>query len=75
MDNLVIKTPGVCGGAARIVHTRIRVWTIISYLNLDASPEEIYRNFPVLPPNAIDAALWYYKNNKIEIDQEIQENE
>jgi type III restriction enzyme len=71
------QTPGVCGGNARIRNTRIPVWTIISFLKLGASEDEIRRNYPILSPEDIKAASSYYEQHQDEIDQVIlaQDNE
>lgn len=65
------QTPGVCGGNARIRNTRIPVWTIISFLKLGASEDEIRRNYPILDPEDIKAASSYYEQHQDEIDQVI----
>lgn len=69
------KTPGICGGAARIRDTRIPVWTIIAYQQQGATDSELLRNHPGLTPHDIQAALNYYERNREEIDQWLAENE
>lgn len=65
------KTPGVCGGNARIRNTRIPVWTIISFYKLGASDEEILRNYPGLNPADLRLASSYYEQHQTEIDRVI----
>jgi uncharacterized protein (DUF433 family) len=42
------KTPGICGGHARIRNTRIPVWTLVSFRQQGADNTELLRNFPSL---------------------------
>ncbi|AFZ08639.1 protein of unknown function DUF433 [Oscillatoria nigro-viridis PCC 7112] len=65
------KTPGVCGGNARIRNTRIPVWTIISFYKLGASDDEILRNYPGLTPEDLKVVLSYYEQHQYEIDRVI----
>ena len=44
----VEKAPGVVGGDACIVRTRIPVWTLVNYRLLGASDAQILENFPSL---------------------------
>ena len=66
--NNIQKTPGVCGGNARIRNTRIPVWTIISFYHQGASDEEILRNYPGLNSEDLKLAVAYYEQNQEEID-------
>ncbi|WP_228016410.1 DUF433 domain-containing protein [Leptolyngbya ectocarpi] len=63
------KTPGVCGGHARIRNTRIPIWTLVSFHQQGADTEELLRNYPSLIPADLDAAWAYYQDNQYEIDQ------
>jgi uncharacterized protein (DUF433 family) len=65
------KTPGVCGGYARIRNTRIPVWTIISLQHQGADDTEILRNFPSLTLFDLAATKAYYASHTEEIDQTI----
>ena len=69
------KTPGVCGGDARIANTRIPVWSLVNYRRLGASDLQILQDFPQL--NAEDLVnVWAYADNHPEeIDAAIQRNE
>ena len=68
---LIQKTPGICGGNARIRDTRIPVWTLVSFQKQNASDEELLRNYPALTKEDLIAAWSYYKENTQEIDQVI----
>lgn len=62
------KTPGVCGGNARIRNTRIPVWTLVSFRQMEMSDEPLLEYYPDLTPSDLDAAWRYYEGNKAEID-------
>jgi uncharacterized protein (DUF433 family) len=69
------KTPGICGGDARIANTRIPIWVIVQARQLGNTEADILANYPSL--NATDLAnAWTYATaNPVEIAQAIQENE
>jgi uncharacterized protein (DUF433 family) len=70
------KKPGVCGGKACVVGTRIRVQDIYIWHELRGqSPDEIVTNFPQLTLADIRAALTYYWDNAQEIQQEMAQAE
>ncbi|MEM8959867.1 MAG: DUF433 domain-containing protein [Acidobacteriota bacterium] len=68
-------TPDVVGGAARIVRTRIPVWTLVHARQLGASDVEILRMFPRLRAEDLVQAWAYYRSHRDEIDQQIEANE
>src|SRR3989337_4485671 len=69
------KTPGVSGGEACIVRTRIPVWTLENYRRLGWSEVAILENFPSL--RAADLVnAWAYADAHIdEIEKSIRETE
>ena len=69
------RTPGVCGGAARVAGTRIRVWTIERFRQLGASTEDLLTYFPTLSAAQIGHALEYAAAHPDEILPEILQNE
>lgn len=71
----VDKTPGVCGGDARIVRTRIPVWHLEEMRRHGKTDADILRAFPQL--TAIDLAnAWaYVASNTPEIDALILDND
>jgi len=69
------KTPGIVGGSARIIRTRIPVWSIILAKKLGASDADILNTYPSLNAEDLINALGYYRSNKQEIDQAIAEND
>ncbi|NEQ71509.1 MAG: DUF433 domain-containing protein [Symploca sp. SIO2D2] len=62
------KTPGVCGGYARIRNTRIAVWTLISLANQGLDEDALLKDFPGLTHLDLLAARTYYRANSEEID-------
>lgn len=68
----VVKTPGTCGGKARIAGHRIRVQDIVLWNEEGRSPEEIVGEFPQLSLADVHAALAYYFDHRDEIDAEIR---
>lgn len=71
----VEKTPGVCGGSACIMGTRIPVWTLVNYWRLGSSEEELLRNFPSLKPGDLGRALEYALVHPEEAQEDPSEEE
>jgi len=71
----VEKTPGVAGGEACIVRTRIPVWALENYRRLGLSEAKILSNYPSLRAADLVNAWAYAEAHKKEIDKAIVENE
>ena len=71
----IVKTPDVCGGAARIIRTRIPVWTLQRLRQLGMSEAEILRSYPTLRAVDLVQAWIYADGHPDEIEQQIRENE
>jgi uncharacterized protein (DUF433 family) len=69
------STPGVCGGAARIVRTRIPVWTLEQARRFGTNEADILHAFPALRAEDLANAWAYVRSHREEIEQEIRENE
>ena len=69
------KTPGVSGGEACIVRTRIPVWALEGYRRLGWSEAEILENFPTLRASDLAQAWAYVSAHRAVIDQAILANE
>ncbi len=69
------KTPGVCGGDACIIRTRIPVWSVVRRIQMGFLDEEQLTSFPSLRKEDLHHARNYYRINKKEIDKQILENE
>lgn len=70
----VQKTPGVCGGHARIRSTRIPIWTLISLQHQGADDDELLHNFPGLTPFDLNLARAYYASHPEEIKNAIADH-
>lgn len=68
MTKIIQKTPGVCGGHARIRNTRIPVWTLISLIQQAMDDETLANEFPGLTEFDLLAARMYYRAHPTEID-------
>lgn len=69
------STPGVCGGEARIVRTRIPVWALEQMRRLGMSEAEILRSYPTLRAEDLVHAWAYVELHREEIDEQILANE
>jgi uncharacterized protein (DUF433 family) len=72
---LIVSTPGVCGGAARIIRTRIPVWTLERMRQLGVSESDILRSYPTLKAVDLVQAWSYVELHRAEIEEQIRENE
>jgi uncharacterized protein (DUF433 family) len=72
----IVKTPDTCGGAARVVGTRITVKVIVAkVVRHRMLPEEVLMDHPHLTIGQIHAALAYYFDNKEEVDAAMRADE
>lgn len=71
----IVKTPGVCGGYARLHQTRIPVSCLESWRRQGAGVYGLQRSYPHLTRAQIEAAWAYADAHKDEMDREIAENE
>ena len=69
------RTPGVAGGEACIVRTRIPVWTLENYRRLGWTEIQVLQNFPTFHAVDLVEAGAYADAHRAEIDQAITENE
>lgn len=69
------RTPGVCGGDACVVRTRIPVWVLVRAQQLGASDREILKDYPALGRDDLDNAWAYYAIHREDIDSQIESNE
>jgi uncharacterized protein (DUF433 family) len=68
-------TPGVCGGEARIVRTRIPVWVLEQARRLGVSEADLLRSYPTLRAEDLVHAWAYARAHREEIERQIRENE
>jgi uncharacterized protein (DUF433 family) len=71
----IVTTPGVCGGAPRIIRTRIPVWTLERMRQLGVSEADILRSYPSLRAIDLVQAWSYVAAYREEIERQIRENE
>lgn len=71
----IVRTPGVCGGAARLIRTRISIWVLEQMRRLGIAEVDILRSFPTLRAIDLVQAWSYAARFREEIEQAIQENE
>jgi uncharacterized protein (DUF433 family) len=69
------KTPGVCGGTARIVRTRFPVWVLEQAGRLRTTEAEILRWYPTLRAEDLANAWTYVRLNRTEIKLDIAESD
>jgi uncharacterized protein (DUF433 family) len=69
------STPGVCGGSACIIRTRIPVWSLVASKKVGFTDEELLEDYPTLRKQDLLNAWNYYLTYPVEIDREIKEND
>ena len=67
--------PGVVGGAACIVRTRIPVWLLEQARRLGTSDADLLKAYPTLRAEDLSNAWSYVRTHREEIEKEIAENE
>ncbi len=67
--------PGVCGGEARIVRTRIPVWLLVQARRLGTSQADLLCAYPTLGAEGLANASAYHRAHQAEINQQIRDNE
>src|ERR1700730_11720071 len=67
----IVKTPGTCGGDARVDNTRIPVWLLVLHRKFGRSDAEVLDSYPTLTQADLDAAWDYYRDNPVEVEQTI----
>ncbi len=65
------KTPGTCGGDARIANTRIPVWLLVLHRKSGRNDQQVLASYPTLSQADLDAAWEFYRDNSLEIEQSI----
>ncbi len=69
------SAPGISGGEARIVRTRIPVWVLAQAKQLGVSDADLLRAYPVLRVEDLVDAWAYARAHPDEINRQILENE
>jgi uncharacterized protein (DUF433 family) len=70
----IVKTPGTCGGSARIDNTRIGVWLIYRWMQMN-SDATILDWYPTLKQSDLDDVRKWIEvpENFADIERDIQE--
>ncbi len=71
----IVQTPNVCGGAARLIRTRIPVWTLERMRQLGFTEADILKSYPTLKALDLVEAWAYVACHRNEIEHAIRENE
>ena len=69
------KTPGVCGGEARIAKTRIPIWSLVNYRILGGNDVRFLQEFPHLMAADLADAWAYAEAHPDENEAAIARNE
>lgn len=74
-NNYIVKTPGICGGRARIDGTRIGVEIVVGMYRSGATVAEIAEGYADsnVTPAKVHAALAYYYDHQEEIDSILED--
>ena len=73
---MIVKTPGTCGGRARIAGTRIKVEHVYNWVERQGmTPTQVVKEYPHLTMAQVHAALAYYWSHQEEIQGDIAEGE
>jgi uncharacterized protein (DUF433 family) len=76
LAELIVKTPGVCGGQPRIAGTRIKVKHVYTWVEqMGMTPAQVVAEYPHLSMAQVHAALAYYWSHPDEIRQDIENEE
>jgi uncharacterized protein (DUF433 family) len=75
IGTMIERTPGICGGRARIAGTRVPVHRVAGYYRLGYSPEEMLTALSSLSLQQIYAALAHALANPEETDAALNEDE
>lgn len=67
--------PGICGGEACIVRTRIPVWVLVQARKLGSSEADLLRAYPTLRAEDLNNAWAYFRAFHDEIERQITEHE
>jgi uncharacterized protein (DUF433 family) len=69
------KTPGVCGGEARIAKTRIPIWVLVEARRLGYSDADLLTSYPTITATNLANAWAYAESHLDEIELAIERNE
>ena len=72
----VVRTPGTCGGRARIDGSRIAVWFVARLIVQGGlTPEEFVDEYPGVGLAEVHDALAFFRDHREEIERDLREEE
>jgi uncharacterized protein (DUF433 family) len=74
-ETWITRSPGVCGGNARIRNTRISEWLLENWRRLGMPETEILAEYPSLTTADLRTAWQYVADHPEEIEEAIRLNE
>ncbi|MFQ4146311.1 DUF433 domain-containing protein [Chlorogloeopsis sp. ULAP02] len=69
------KTPGICGGEARIAKTRIPIWVLVEARRLGYTDADLLKSYPTITATDLANAWTYAEAHPDEIELAIERNE
>ena len=75
IGQLIVKTPGTCGGRARVAGRRVPVSSIYRWFLRGRAPEDILEKYEALSLAEVYAAIAYALANREEIAAEIADED
>lgn len=73
LNERIVKTPGTCGGRARIAGHRVRVQDVVIWYEYQGmTPDEIVSHIPSITLADVHSALAYYFDHVQEIQDEMR---
>jgi uncharacterized protein (DUF433 family) len=72
IGQLIVKTPGTCGGRARLAGKRVPVSSVYRWFRRGCEPEDILEKFDGVALAEIYAAITYALSNLEETTSEIE---
>jgi len=73
----IVQTPGICGGVPRIAGTRITIdWIVGQMIYAGRTLDEMVAEYAHIPltPAQLHAALSYFYDHQVEVDNLIEES-
>jgi uncharacterized protein (DUF433 family) len=64
MQTPIVSNPRILGGTPVVQGTRVPAETVLAEVESGASRFEIFRSYPSLPPDGIDACIEWEKTGK-----------
>ena len=69
------KTPGVCGGEARIAKTRIPIWVLVEARHIGYNDADLLTSYPTITASDLANAWAYAESHLDEIELAIERSQ